>query len=176
MEKLVKRWALTLRYPNLERSLNEAAADKIRKYRSDYTNNPPSDVSVVSFMSDIASTSGRLHSKFIRLLFLQTHRETGFFAVSGVQLSQSTSGGFFHFRRAAFSSQLKAKCGNLLVKTAALRINLNLDGAPITSKSHTHPSSKSHTHPWHSQTSRLLTSSLSLGVPVPRPTQCMRGV
>ncbi len=30
------------------------------------------------------------------------------------------------------------------------------------------------THPSHSQTSRLLTSSLSLGVPVPRPTQCMR--
>jgi len=30
-----------------------------------------------------------------------------------------------------------------------------------------------HTHPSHSQTSRLLTSSLSLGVPVPRPTQCV---
>ena len=28
----------------------------------------------------------------------------------------------------------------------------------------------------HLQTSRLLTSSLSLGVPVPRPTQCVRGV
>ena len=40
--------------------------------------------------------------------------------------------------------------------------------APITSKSHTHPS--------HSQTSRLLTSSLSLGVPVPRTTQCIRDV
>jgi hypothetical protein len=51
------------------------------------------------------------------------------------------------------------------VSAAGLRINLHLDGAPITSKSHTHPS--------HSQTSRLLTSSLSLGVPVPRPTQCM---
>ncbi len=35
--------------------------------------------------------------------------------------------------------------------------------------------SKSHTHPSHSQTSRLLTSSLSLCVPVPRPTQCVRG-
>jgi hypothetical protein len=65
----------------------------------------------------------------------------------------------------AFSSMLKSKCGNILAKAAALRINLNLDGAPITSKSHTHPS--------HSQTSRLLTSSLSLGVPVPRPTQCV---
>jgi hypothetical protein len=36
--------------------------------------------------------------------------------------------------------------------------------------------SKSHTHPSHSETSRLLTSSLSFGVPVPRGTQCMRDV
>ncbi len=39
-------------------------------------------------------------------------------------------------------------------------------------RSHTHPS-RSNTHPSHSQTSHLLTSSLSLGVPVPRVTQCM---
>ena len=37
-----------LRYPNnLDRSLNEAAADKIRKYRADYNNNPPSVVSLI---------------------------------------------------------------------------------------------------------------------------------
>jgi hypothetical protein len=82
---------------------------------------------------------------------------------SGVQLAQ-TDRGQFHFLRAAFSQQLKGKVGLALVKATALRINLNLDGAPIASKSHTQPS--------HSQTSRLLTSSLSLGVPVPRPTQC----
>ncbi len=91
---------------------------------------------------------------------------TAFFAASGVQLAQFTSGQF-HFRRAAFSPMLKSKVGLALAKAAALRIDLNLDGAPIASKSHTHPS--------HSQTSRLLTSSLSLGVPLPRPTQCMRG-
>jgi len=34
-----------LRYPNnLDKSLNDTAADKIRKYRSDYNNNPPSAV------------------------------------------------------------------------------------------------------------------------------------
>ena len=34
-----------LRYPNnLDRSLNDTAADKIRKYRADYNNNPPSVV------------------------------------------------------------------------------------------------------------------------------------
>ena len=94
-----------------------------------------------------------VHSEFIRLLFLQAHRETErFFAASGVQLAQSTSGLFFHFRHAAFLSQLKAKVCSTLVKTAALRVNLNLDGTPTTSRIHTHPS--------HSQTSRLLTSSL----------------
>jgi hypothetical protein len=63
-----------LHYPNdTHKSLNEAAADKIRKYRAAYNNNPPS---AVSFMPAIASTSGRLHSEFIRLLFLQAHRET----------------------------------------------------------------------------------------------------
>jgi hypothetical protein len=59
------------------------------------------------------------------------------------------------------------RVGNIIAKASALRVNLDLDGAPIASSSHTHPS--------HSQTSRLLTSSLSLGVPVPRPTQCMGG-
>ena len=92
---------------------------------------------------------------------------TAFFVASGVQSAQQTSGGFFHFRRAAFSCLLKSKCVNILAKASPLRVNLNLDGAPITSNSHTHPS--------HSQTSRLLTSSLSLGVPVPRPTQCVGG-
>ncbi len=152
-----------LRYPNnLDQSLNDAAADKIRKYRADYNNRPPS---AVSFMPAIASTSGRLHSEFVRLLSLQAHRETGrFFAASGV-LSAQSDRGFFHYRRAAFSAQLKSKVGLVLAKAAVLRVTLNLDGAPITSKSHTHPS--------HSQTSRLLTSSLSLGIPVPRATQCM---
>jgi hypothetical protein len=59
----------------------------------------------------------------------------------------------------------RSKCGSILAKASVLRVNLNLDGAPIASNSHTHPS--------HSQSSRLLTSALSLGVPVPRPTQCM---
>ncbi len=86
---------------------------------------------------------------------------TVFFATSGV-LSAQSDRGFFHYLRSAFSSMLKSRVGNILAKVAALRINLNLDGTPITSKSHNHPS--------HSQTSRLLTSSLSLGVSVPRPT------
>ncbi len=53
--------------------------------------------------------------------------------------TRSTSGQF-QYRHAASSSQFKSKIGNLLVKAAALRINL------------------------------------SLGVPVPHTTQCIRGV
>ncbi len=58
-----------------------------------------------------------------------------------------------------FSSQLKSKVGNILTKSVALWMTLNIDGGPVSSRSHTHPS--------HSQTSRLLTSSMSLGVTVP---------
>jgi hypothetical protein len=154
-----------LHYNDIDKSLNEDTNDKIRKYREDYNNNPTNSV---AFMPAIAGTNGRLHSDFIRLLFLQAHRETDrFFATSGVQSAQSNLGStYFHFRRAAVLNQLKSKCGLLLAKAAALLVTLNLDGAPIASNSHTHPS--------HSQTARLLTSSLSLGVPVPRPTQCMR--
>jgi hypothetical protein len=88
---------------------------------------------------------------------------TVFFATSGV-LSDPSDRGFFHYRQSVFSSKFKSRVENILTKVVGLRINLNLDGSPIASKSHTHP--------LHSQTSCLLTSSLSLGVPVPRPTQC----
>jgi hypothetical protein len=49
----------------------------------------------------------------------QKKQTTFFFAVSGVQLPQHDRGQF-HYRRAAFSTQLKSKCGNILAKTAAL--------------------------------------------------------
>ncbi len=89
-----------LHYPNdIDKSLNEAASVDKTKYRADYNSNPPV---AVAFMSAIASTSGRLHSEFVRLLFLQ------FFAASGVQRAQPNRGQF-HFRRTVFSSQLKAR-------------------------------------------------------------------
>jgi hypothetical protein len=63
-------------------------------------------------------------------VFLQDHREQQpasretdrFFTDSGVQIEQSTSG-LFHFLRAAFSSDLKAKVGSTLGKAVALRVN-----------------------------------------------------
>ncbi len=75
-----------LHYPNdLNGSLNEETTDKIRQYRSDYNHRPSNDI---SFMSAISGTSGSLHSESVRLLLLQTHRETDrIFASSGLQLA-----------------------------------------------------------------------------------------
>ncbi len=56
-------------------------------------------------------------------------------------------------------SRVESRVGLSLPKVETLHIILNIDGTTITCKSHTHPS--------HSQTSRLLTSTLSLGVPRP---------
>ncbi len=66
----------------------------------------------------------------------------------GVDLAQST----FHCCRTVFSSLIKSTVGHILAKDAVLRINLNIDGAPIPSGSDTPPSP--------SQTSNL--SPLSL--------------
>ena len=74
------------------------------------------------------------------------------------QLSQS----HFHYRPVTFSSQFKSKVGHTLANSEVFRINLNLDGAPIASRSHTRPS--------HFQPSHLLTLSLFLGFPVPHTT------
>ncbi len=94
---------------------------KYAKYRTDYINNPPN---TVSFMDAIASTSGRLHNEFVRLLFLQFHRETDrFFPPSGVQLAQPTRG-IFHYHRVVFSAQLKTKVGITLTKDHHTRKHL----------------------------------------------------
>jgi len=52
---------------HIDRSLNESVVDKIRKYHTDYNNNRPN---VISLMSDITSTSGRIHWEFVCLPFL----------------------------------------------------------------------------------------------------------
>jgi len=85
-----------VRYPNkLDQSLNDATADKIRKYRADYNNNP---TNTVSFMPDITSTSGPVPLPPCGLVGLALGKET------------------------------------------TLRINLNIDGVFISSRTHTHTS------------------------------------
>ena len=62
-------------------------------------------------------------------------------------------------------------CCEVYISVGYMNISWNIDGTPISSRSHTHPS--------HTQNSRLLTSSLLLGVPGPHGTvrrspQCIR--
>jgi hypothetical protein len=96
----------------------------------------------MSFLPAIMSTSNRMHGEFLRLLFLQAHRETeAHFTVTGLS-SQRNQSESFRFKRAAFYQGLKSKVGLAAAKTAALRINLNVQGcsivaAPLYDPSHT---------------------------------------
>ena len=82
-----------------------------------------------------------MHGEFLRLLFLQAHRETeAHFTATGMpwQRNQSDS---LRFKCAAFYQSLKSKVGLAAAKAAALRINLNVQGcgivaAPVHTPSH----------------------------------------
>jgi hypothetical protein len=57
-----------------------------------------------------------------------------------------------HFHHTGLYCHLKSKVVNIFTKVTVSSINLNIDGVPISSRSHAHPS--------HSQISLLLSSSL----------------
>jgi hypothetical protein len=89
------------------------------------------------------------------LLFLQAHRETDLFITSsGVQVAQHDCG-LFHFHRVVFSSQIKKKVARTLVKTVDLSVNLNIDGTPITSRTHTHKYQCGNVYPYTVSDDRL---------------------
>jgi hypothetical protein len=92
----------------------------------------------------IAVNPGGTNFEFVRKYalsafeFFRKYALSAFFAASGVKHAQHNQDQF-RFCCAAFYSLLKSKVGNILVKATALGINLNVDGAPITSRTHTHP-------------------------------------
>jgi hypothetical protein len=137
--------------------LNESVGDKIRSYRADYNNRPSNTISFVphigsTFTKWICATSSFTRSPGNWPIFCRFRSSSSTIYQWPVPLPCGVL--------------LAEKISNILAKAAILRIVLNIDDTPIPSKSHTHPS--------HSQTSRLLTSSPSLSLPVPRSTQCMR--
>jgi hypothetical protein len=78
------------------------------------------------------TTSSRMHGEFLRLLFLQTHRETTtHFIATGLPSQQNRSDNTFWFKRAAFYMGLKSKVGLVAAKALALWINLNIQGCSI---------------------------------------------
>jgi hypothetical protein len=58
-------------FQDLDAPLRLAAQRKISGYRQQYDDNQN-----ISFLPAIVSTSTRMHGEFLRLLFLQAHRET----------------------------------------------------------------------------------------------------
>jgi hypothetical protein len=80
-----------------------AAQSKTNAYRQTYADNQN-----ISFLPAIMSTSNRMHGEFLRLLFLQAHRETeAHFTAPGMpsQRNQSES---FRVKRAAANDSTKA--------------------------------------------------------------------
>ncbi len=71
-----------------------------------------------------------MHGEFLRLLFLQAHRETETHFTAGMS-SQRNHSDSFRFKRAAFYQSLKSKVGLAAAKAAALRINLHVEGCGI---------------------------------------------
>jgi hypothetical protein len=104
------------------------------------------------------STSNRMHGEFLRLLFLQAHREPeAHFTADGIP-SQHNQSESFRFKCAAFYQGLKSKVRLVAAKEAAMRINLNVQGCSIVAD------------PMHapSRTSLLLPLLLSHNLPLPR--------
>jgi hypothetical protein len=119
-----------LRHERFGNSSNPA----LNGYGAEYNNRRSKSI---SYMPDVASTSGRLYCEILRILFLQAHRETHrFFAGTGVETAQQNQD---RFRRAAFTPSSNIRSATSLPRPLVLRINLNIDVAPVASRAHTHP-------------------------------------
>ena len=67
-----------------------AAQRKINAYRQHYADNQN-----ISFLPAIMSTSTRMHGEFLRLLFLQAHRETETHFAAGNVIANQQLGSTF---------------------------------------------------------------------------------
>jgi hypothetical protein len=72
-----------------------------------------------------------MHGEFLRLLFLQAHRETeAHFTAVGMS-SQNINTEALWFKRDVFYKCLKSKVGLAAAKAVVLRVNLNVQGCNI---------------------------------------------
>ena len=85
----------------------------------------------ISFLTAVVSTSTRMHGEFLRLLFLQAHRETEAHFIATGMPSQRNQPDSFRFKRAAFYQSLKSKVGLATAdgQAVALRINRKVEGS-----------------------------------------------
>ena len=78
-------------------ALRLAAQRKINSSRQQYADNQN-----IPFLPAIMSTGTRMHGEFLRLLFLQAHRETEAHYTAAGMPSQRNQSDSFRFKRAAF--------------------------------------------------------------------------
>ncbi len=136
---------------DLDVPLRLAAHRKINRYRQQYTDNQN-----ISFLPAIMSTSTRMDGEFLRLHFLQAHRETEkHFTASGMPSERNQSDSFRFKRILPVPEEQSRTRGG---QAAALRINLNIEGCVVV------------TPPLHapSHAPLLLPLLLSHNLPLPR--------
>jgi hypothetical protein len=142
---------------DLDCPMRVAAQRKTNAYKQTYDDNQN-----IFFLPAIMSTSNRMHGEFLRLLFLQAHRETeAHFTAVGMS-SQRNQLESFRFKREAFYQDLKSKVGLAAAKAAALRINLNVQDCSIVAAPMHAPSRTSLLLPL------LLSPNLPPNLPLPR--------
>ena len=77
-----------------------------------------------------------MHGEFLRVLFLQAHRETeAHFTATGMP-SQRNQSDSFRFKRAVFYQSLKSRVGLAAAKAATLRMNINVEGCIVADPVH----------------------------------------
>ena len=104
--------------PDPDGALKDVGRIKIRHYRNIYLNHPdPIDCIPLS-----VDTTGRLYDEFIRLLFLQAHREASTFTNELPEESDQ-----FRFLRSSCFADLKGAVGVIMTTVSAIRISIPLD-------------------------------------------------
>ena len=103
--------------------------------------------------------------EFLRLLFLQAHRETESHVTAAGMSSQRNHSDSFRFKRVAFSQSMKSKVGLAAAKAAELSINLNVEGCGMVAALVHAPS----------RAPLLLPLLLSHNLPLPRVHKCVMG-
>ncbi len=112
---------------DLDVPLSLTAQRKVNSYRQQDVDNQN-----ISFLPAMMTTSSRMYCEFLRLLFLQAHRETtAHFIATRLPSQQNQLDNVFLFKCNAFYMGLKSKVGLVSAKASALQINLNIQGCSI---------------------------------------------
>ena len=104
--------------PDPDAVFKEVVRIKIRHYRNLYLNYPDP----IAFIPLTVDTTGRMYDEFIRLLFLDSHREAS--ALSNELPEESDQ---FRFLHVSCFANLEGVVGLIMVKTSVIRISIPLD-------------------------------------------------